>query len=216
MSQQSQPPQSNPDGILVDLRSQLNEIQATSHQNWRERAMENHRREQEERTANRFSSNPRLYGHVRQHRTGQRAVQNQLTNLRELRANMQHFDSMLDDIERFQQQTESLVENLRAIDNAMGNRELEPVDDEDPSKKKGLDENDLAKQKLYNYDPKVHKLKDPTCSICLVDIELGENEEAKESSEPLLLCELTCGHTFHANCVLSWLTNQSHCCPNCR
>jgi len=44
----------------------------------------------------------------------------------------------------------------------MGNRELEPVDDDenDPKRKKGLDEDDLAMQKIYNYDSKVHKLKD--------------------------------------------------------
>ena len=56
---------------------------------------------------------------------------------------MQNFDAMLDDIDRFQQQTESLVQNLRAMDDAMGNPELEVVDDE-PNKVKGLCENDLA------------------------------------------------------------------------
>jgi hypothetical protein len=45
----------------------------------------------------------------------------------------------------------------------MGNaeRELEPVDDDDPSKNiKRLSENDLSKQKIYNFDPKIHFLKD--------------------------------------------------------
>ena len=45
----------------------------------------------------------------------------------------------------------------------MGNaeRELEPVDDEDPSKNHNrLSDADLAKQKIYNYDSKIHFLKD--------------------------------------------------------
>ena len=43
----------------------------------------------------------------------------------------------------------------------MGNRELEIVDDDANSNKpKGLNENDLAMQKMYNYDSKVHKLSD--------------------------------------------------------
>jgi hypothetical protein len=76
---------------------------------------------------------------------------------------MQNFDQMLDEIDQFQQQTESLVHNLQAMDRAMGDRELEPVDDDenDPNRApKGLSESDLAMQKLYNYDAKVHHLKD--------------------------------------------------------
>lgn len=80
----------------------------------------------------------------------------------------------------------------------MGNkdRELEVHDDDadDKDKKeKGQDENDLAKQKIYNYDSKIHKLKDQTCSVCLSDIS-EDNIEGKG----LLICELTCGHSFHA------------------
>ena len=41
----------------------------------------------------------------------------------------------------------------------MGDRELEPVDDA-VNKMKGLCEEDLALQKIYNFDPKVHVLKD--------------------------------------------------------
>ena len=107
---------------------------------------------------------------------------------------------MLNDIDRFQQQTENLVRNLQAIDQAMGNRELEPVDDPE-TKPKGLDESDLAMQKIFNFIPSEHKLNDPTCSICLVDI------EDPGDSQPLMLCKLTCGHVFHANCVLGWLTH---------
>ena len=90
----------------------------------------------------------------------------------------------------------------------MGNRELEPVDDPD-SQVITLCEDDLADQKIYKLDEKT-TLKDPTCSICLNEICHVTGEEAT------LVCELTCGHSFHANCVLGWLTKQSHCCPNCR
>ena len=160
----------------------------------------------------RVQANPRLYGHTRANRQTQ--IQSNLTNLRELRHNMASFDVMLDEIDRFQQQTESLVHNLQALDVVMGNnnRELEPVDDdENGNKVKGLDEDDLAMQKIYNFDPKLHKLKDQTCSICLSDI-----TDEKIEGKGALICELTCGHAFHAPCVLGWLTKQSHCCPNCR
>eukprot|EP00356_Strombidium_inclinatum_P016268 CAMPEP_0170485994 /NCGR_PEP_ID=MMETSP0208-20121228/5125_1 /TAXON_ID=197538 /ORGANISM="Strombidium inclinatum, Strain S3" /LENGTH=44 /DNA_ID= /DNA_START= /DNA_END= /DNA_ORIENTATION= len=33
-----------------------------------------------------------------------------------------------------------------------------------------LTEEDLGKQKIYNFDSKVHKLKDATCSICIMEI----------------------------------------------
>ena len=77
---------------------------------WRERAMINHRREQRGNTNARFDNNPRLYGHVRSNRNT--AVVNQMNNLRELRRDMQNFDSMLDEIDAFQQQTEQMVQNL--------------------------------------------------------------------------------------------------------
>ena len=105
----------------------------------------------------------------------------------------------------------------------MGNRELEIVDDDENDKKpKGLNENDLAMQQIYNYDSKKHTLKDQTCSICLIDIGDSKVEEVKEGGTPknapgkTMVCELVCGHTFHAPCVLGWLTKLSHCCPNCR
>lgn len=82
---------------------------------------------------------------------------------------MENFDQMLDEIDRFQRQTESLVRNLQQIDSEMGDRELEPVEDE-PNRVKGLDEADLANQKIYTYSG-AEPLKDQTCSICLVDIE---------------------------------------------
>lgn len=45
---------------------------------------------------------------------------------------------------------------------------------------------------------------DLICSICLIDI-----KDLSPGAEENLLCELTCGHIFHANCVLEgWLKKQ--------
>ena len=83
-----------------------------------------------------------------------------------------------------------MVRNLQAFDEAMGNRELEPTD-EDETEKKCLCEEDLADQRIFKLDEKT-ELKDPTCSICLNEI------MARKEEPEVLVCELTCGHTFHA------------------
>lgn len=43
------------------------------------------------------------------------------------------------------------------------------------------------------------------CVICLENYEQG-----------ILLCGLPCGHSFHHNCIMLWLTSDNHCCPVCR
>ncbi|XP_035226789.1 E3 ubiquitin-protein ligase RNF103-like isoform X2 [Stegodyphus dumicola] len=43
------------------------------------------------------------------------------------------------------------------------------------------------------------------CSICLESYRYGE-----------ILCGLPCGHNFHMNCIMSWLSRDNHCCPICR
>ena len=117
------------DGIFQNLRAQLDQIQATTNaqpasvQNvaatnsrievggppadtnlgWRERAMINHQRDAARPGNNRrIANNPRLYGHVRSNRTAQNQHNAQMTDLRALRRNMENFDSMLEEIERFQ------------------------------------------------------------------------------------------------------------------
>ncbi|GIY17064.1 e3 ubiquitin-protein ligase RNF103 [Caerostris darwini] len=43
------------------------------------------------------------------------------------------------------------------------------------------------------------------CSICLENYLYSE-----------VLCGLPCGHNFHLNCIMSWLSRDNHCCPICR
>ncbi|GFU61281.1 e3 ubiquitin-protein ligase RNF103 [Nephila pilipes] len=43
------------------------------------------------------------------------------------------------------------------------------------------------------------------CSICLENYCYSE-----------VLCGLPCGHNFHMNCIMSWLSRDNHCCPICR
>lgn len=44
-----------------------------------------------------------------------------------------------------------------------------------------------------------------TCSICIEDYESGERIRL-----------LPCGHAFHTECILPWLTNRQGCCPLCK
>lgn len=43
------------------------------------------------------------------------------------------------------------------------------------------------------------------CSICLESYKYG-----------VLLCGLPCGHSFHQQCIMGWLSRDNHCCPICR
>lgn len=43
------------------------------------------------------------------------------------------------------------------------------------------------------------------CSICLENYKYGES-----------LCGLPCGHNYHLNCIMLWLSRNNHCCPVCR
>ncbi|KAL3944891.1 MAG: hypothetical protein SGBAC_001036 [Bacillariaceae sp.] len=44
-----------------------------------------------------------------------------------------------------------------------------------------------------------------TCSICIEDLEPGE-----------CLRLLPCGHAFHTDCIMPWLTRRQGCCPLCK
>lgn len=43
------------------------------------------------------------------------------------------------------------------------------------------------------------------CSICLESYKYGT-----------VLCGLPCGHSFHQQCIMGWLSRDNHCCPICR
>ena len=43
------------------------------------------------------------------------------------------------------------------------------------------------------------------CAICLENYRYG-----------VILCGLPCGHTFHEQCIMGWITRDNHCCPVCR
>ena len=43
------------------------------------------------------------------------------------------------------------------------------------------------------------------CVICLEGYRYG-----------VVLCGLPCGHSFHQQCIMSWLSRDNHCCPVCR
>ena len=43
------------------------------------------------------------------------------------------------------------------------------------------------------------------CAICLESYKYG-----------MVLCGLPCGHSFHQNCIMTWLGRDNHCCPVCR
>ena len=43
------------------------------------------------------------------------------------------------------------------------------------------------------------------CVVCLERYRYG-----------VLLCGLPCGHSFHQNCIVNWLSRDNHCCPVCR
>ena len=55
------------------------------------------------------------------------------------------------------------------------------------------------KKKLKNLE------EDPTCSICLGDIENGS-----------FIKKLHCGHYYHTECIDPWLLKQKAVCPICR
>ncbi|KAI9126615.1 hypothetical protein K1719_002211 [Acacia pycnantha] len=51
-----------------------------------------------------------------------------------------------------------------------------------------------------------------TCSVCLEEITPSNKEEEKEGAVRI---PKPCGHVYHHNCIIKWLSNH-HTCPLCR
>ena len=65
------------------------------------------------------------------------------------------------------------------------------------------DQRSPAADEFAGFPPGIIPMTD--CSICL--------ESYKYST---LLCGLPCGHSFHQQCIMGWLSRDNHCCPVCR
>ena len=69
--------------------------------------------------------------------------------------------------------------------------------------KTGLSEAQL--QSLPTTDISIQQVQDGTkCNVCLMDYSEGET-----------VCQLSCGHLYHSNCIATWLTAKTTC-PTCR
>ena len=106
-------------------------------------------------------------------------------------------------------------------------RDLTAARDRATAHERGLNamsKEQIDKIKTFEYTDLIlaGKKTDLVCSICLLDVKerapitqaTGSNDFRNRGK----LCELQCGHIFHASCVLDgWLTKQQqHICPNCR
>jgi E3 ubiquitin-protein ligase RNF103 len=73
---------------------------------------------------------------------------------------------------------------------------------------KNMNKKDVCKQDIEN-EPRstfpIGMIFSSECVICLDSYKYG-----------VLICGLPCGHSFHQQCILEWLTRDKHCCPVCR
>ena len=87
---------------------------------------------------------------------------------------------------------------------------------EEPAKEKLMTEKQVLNFPEIRYkcnggiDDSSHDLENPssgplTCSICIEDFEEGE-----------LVRVMPCGHHYHTDCIMPWLTTRSADCPVCK
>ena len=108
-------------------------------------------------------------------------------------------DSILQEIEQFQADTDNMVSNIANIDMMLQNAE-----DDHEEMKKGLEPEEISKLKLFTYNEQKCKGEEDVCSVCLVPVIKGDK-----------LYELDCAHMFHVDCIMPWFKKSTQC-PNCR
>jgi len=99
-------------------------------------------------------------------------------------------DAMMAAIHRFQQR----AGNLPQIDQTINRYDNEESIDAPLSSKA------FRRQNFKTYKGE----KDEVCSVCLTALKTDDQA-----------MKLTCGHTFHHQCVYRWF-ERAHICPNCR
>jgi hypothetical protein len=88
---------------------------------------------------------------------------------------------------------------------------------EDPKKKEDTDSQTMSSSTSSDRDeeqPAVESVQSAgcyqtnctTCSICIDDFELGEKIRILPR----------CGHSYHLDCIMPWLTERQGCCPLCK
>ncbi|CAE6087566.1 unnamed protein product [Arabidopsis arenosa] len=53
------------------------------------------------------------------------------------------------------------------------------------------------------------------CPICLEDLKKVDDNNGRDDDDKVVVCLSKCNHSFHMNCIFSWL-RQSQDCPICR
>lgn len=62
----------------------------------------------------------------------------------------------------------------------------------------------LPRYRILPYDKKVHQQSDSECSVC-----------SERLIDGIMLTRLPCGHTYHTQCIVPWLS-RTCTCPDCR
>lgn len=135
-------------------------------------------------------------------------IRGQIANINQARLNLREMDTLLDEIEQFQAETDILTNNMDNIDQL-----LRIGEESNEEQRRGLSKATIQKLKVVTYKAENKEKEEEksagsssqtTCSICLVSAMNGDR-----------VYELVCKHIFHVKCIQPWF-EKSHVCPNCR